>query len=86
MTPRAEVARADSVYALVALGLPKFNARSSVNGPMSQWRNKGWVVEAGKKGRAMKFRLAPRPAMPQQQTAAAAASTDEETAACPVTL
>ncbi|AXI91342.1 hypothetical protein SAM9427_36870 (plasmid) [Streptomyces sp. ETH9427] len=75
-----------TIDALVALGLPEFNARSSVNGPLSQWRRKGWVVEAGKKNRAMAFRLAPRPAMPQQKTAAEAASTDEETAACPATL
>jgi hypothetical protein len=73
-----------TIDALVALGLPEFNARSSVNGPLSQWRAKGWVEEAGKQGRAMGFRLAPRKAMTEQ--AATEAATTEESAACPVSL
>jgi hypothetical protein len=51
-----------TIDALVALGLPDFNARSSVNGPLSQWRAKGWVLEAGKQGRAMAYKTAPRQA------------------------
>jgi hypothetical protein len=70
---------------LVALGLPEFNARSSVNGPLSQWRNRGWVEEAGKQGRAMAFRLAPRKAM-SVQAGVDASATSEESAACPVSL
>ncbi|MEU1221346.1 FtsK/SpoIIIE domain-containing protein [Streptomyces microflavus] len=45
---------------LVSLDLPMFAARSSVNGPLGQWRRKGWVEEAGKRGRAMAFRTVPR--------------------------
>ncbi|MER7937894.1 MULTISPECIES: FtsK/SpoIIIE domain-containing protein [unclassified Streptomyces] len=70
---------------LVALGLPEFNARSSVNGPLSQWRHKGWVEEAGKQGRAMGYRLAPRTTAvigAEEQTTAI----NEEAAACPVSL
>jgi hypothetical protein len=74
-----------TIDGLVALGLPEFNARSSVNGPLSQWRNKGWVEEAGKQGRAMGYRLAPRKAMTVQAGAEAPATT-EESAACPVSL
>ncbi|AWI32729.1 hypothetical protein DDW44_30925 [Streptomyces tirandamycinicus] len=48
---------------LVALDLPQFAARSSVNGPLGQWRRKGWVEEAGKKGRAMAYRTVPRHAV-----------------------
>ena len=70
---------------LVALGLPDFNARSSVNGPLSQWRNKGWVEEAGKQGRAMAYRLAPRKAMTEQAGAETSAQ-NEESAACPASL
>ncbi|WP_330335617.1 FtsK/SpoIIIE domain-containing protein (plasmid) [Streptomyces sp. NBC_00536] len=45
---------------LVAMDLPQFAARSSVNGPLGQWRRKGWVEEAGKHGRAMAYRTVPR--------------------------
>ncbi|MEU9925116.1 FtsK/SpoIIIE domain-containing protein [Streptomyces griseoluteus] len=70
---------------LVALGLPEFNARSSVNGPLSQWRRRGWVEEAGKQGRAMAFRLAPRKTSVPAE-AETSATTSEESAACPVSL
>lgn len=43
---------------LVALGLPGYNARTSVDGPLQQWRRAGWVVEIGKHGRAQLFALA----------------------------
>lgn len=43
---------------LVALGLPGYNARASVDGPMQQWRRQGWVIEIGKHGRAQLFALA----------------------------
>ncbi|MGW7594541.1 hypothetical protein, partial [Streptomyces rubiginosohelvolus] len=52
--------RGITVDDLVALGLPQFAARSSVNGPLAQWRRRGWVEEAGKQGRAMAFRTVPR--------------------------
>ncbi|MGA5411609.1 FtsK/SpoIIIE domain-containing protein [Streptomyces lavendulocolor] len=52
--------RGITVDDLVALDLPQFAARSSVNGPLGQWRRKGWVEEAGKQGRAMAFRTVPR--------------------------
>ena len=74
-----------TIDGLVALGLPDFNARSSVNGPLSQWRNKGWVEEAGKQGRAMAYRLAPRKAMTEQAGAETSAR-NEESAACPASL
>ncbi|MBG7704827.1 hypothetical protein HCJ76_43900 [Streptomyces sp. MC1] len=70
---------------LVALSLPDFNARSSVNGPLLQWRRKGWVEEAGKQGRAMAYRLAPSKTSVQAE-AEASATTSEESAACPVSL
>jgi hypothetical protein len=73
-----------TIDGLVALGLPEFNARSSVNGPLSQWRNRGWVEEATKQGRAMAFRLAPRKQSVQAGVDASAIS--EESAACPVSL
>ncbi|MFK4123691.1 hypothetical protein [Streptomyces longwoodensis] len=69
---------------LVALGLPEFNARSSVNGPLSQWRAKGWVEHAGKQGRAMAYRLAPRKATVLAGAQASAAS--EESEARPASL
>lgn len=53
-------ARGITVDDLVALDLPQFAARSSVNGPLGQWRRKGWIEEAGKQGRAMAFRTVPR--------------------------
>ncbi|MGW7090052.1 FtsK/SpoIIIE domain-containing protein [Streptomyces sp. NPDC054871] len=53
-------ARGITVDDLVALGLPQFAARTSVNGPLSQWRKKGWIEEAGKQGRAMAFRTVAR--------------------------
>jgi S-DNA-T family DNA segregation ATPase FtsK/SpoIIIE len=43
---------------LVALGLPGYSARTSVDGPLQQWRRSGWVVEIGKHGRAQLFALA----------------------------
>lgn len=43
---------------LVALGMPGYNARTSVDGPLQQWRRAGWVVEIGKHGRAQLFALA----------------------------
>jgi hypothetical protein len=67
-----------TIDSLVALGLPDFNARSSVNGPLGQWRHKGWVIEAGKQGRAMAYRTAPRRASTQE--------TDEEAGAGTVTV
>jgi hypothetical protein len=73
-----------TIDALVALGLPDFNARSSVNGPLSQWRHRGWVEEATKQGRAMAFRLAPR--KQSVQAGAESSATSEESAACPVSL
>jgi hypothetical protein len=78
-----EVAGQDGITVdnLVALGLPDFNARSSVNGPLLQWRRKGWVEEAGKQGRAMAFRLAPRKTS-VEAGAEASATTSEESAAC----
>ncbi|MFI9052429.1 FtsK/SpoIIIE domain-containing protein [Streptomyces sp. NPDC053427] len=54
---------------LVALDLPQFAARTSVNGPLSQWRKKGWVEEAGKQGRAMAFRTVPRRTVAELPTA-----------------
>ena len=42
---------------LVALGMPGYNARTSVDGPLQQWRRSGWVVEIGKHGRAQLFAL-----------------------------
>lgn len=42
---------------LVALGLPNYNARTSVDGPLQQWRRLGWVVEIGTAGRAQLFAL-----------------------------
>ncbi|MFD7763611.1 FtsK/SpoIIIE domain-containing protein [Streptomyces microflavus] len=56
-------AKGITVDDLVALDLPQFAARTSVNGPLSQWRRKGWVEEAGKQGRAMAFRTVPRRAV-----------------------
>ncbi|MER6230962.1 FtsK/SpoIIIE domain-containing protein [Streptomyces sp. NPDC001616] len=52
--------RGITVDDLVALDLPQFAARSSVNGPLGQWRRKGWIEEAGKQGRAMAFRTIAR--------------------------
>lgn len=43
---------------LVALGMPGYGARTSVDGPLQQWRRAGWVVEIGKQGRAQLFALA----------------------------
>lgn len=43
---------------LVALGMPGYNARTSVDGPLQQWRRSGWVIEIGKHGRAQLFALA----------------------------
>jgi DNA translocase FtsK/SpoIIIE-like protein len=43
---------------LVALGMPGYSARTSVDGPLQQWRRAGWVVEIGKHGRAQLFALA----------------------------
>lgn len=43
---------------LVALGMPGYNARTSVDGPLQQWRRAEWVVEIGKHGRAQLFALA----------------------------
>ncbi|MFB6505664.1 FtsK/SpoIIIE domain-containing protein [Streptomyces sp. NPDC056099] len=63
-------AKGITVDDLVALDLPQFAARTSVNGPMSQWRKKGWVEEAGKQGRAMAFRTVPRRAVAELPTAA----------------
>lgn len=42
---------------LVALGMPGYQARTSVDGPLQQWRRAGWVVEIGKHGRAQLFAL-----------------------------
>ncbi|RSS94261.1 hypothetical protein EF903_06905 [Streptomyces sp. WAC05292] len=53
-------AKGITVDDLVALDLPQFAARSSVNGPLGQWRRKGWVEEAGKQNRAMAYRTVPR--------------------------
>lgn len=68
-----------AIDGLVALGLPEFSARSSANRPRSQWRAKGWVEEAGKKGLAMAFRTAPRKPI---QDEAGASTVAEEDAAC----
>jgi hypothetical protein len=43
---------------LVALGMAGYNARTSVDGPLQQWRRAGWVLEIGKHGRAQLFALA----------------------------
>jgi S-DNA-T family DNA segregation ATPase FtsK/SpoIIIE len=43
---------------LVALALPGYNARTSVDGPLQQWRRAGWVVEVGRSARAQVFALA----------------------------
>lgn len=43
---------------LVALALPGYNARTSVDGPLQQWRRAGWVVEIGRANRAQLFALA----------------------------
>lgn len=43
---------------LVALALPGYNHRTSVDGPLQQWRRAGWVVENGKSNRAQLFALA----------------------------
>lgn len=43
---------------LVALALPGYNARTSVDGPLQQWRRMGWVVDIGRDGRAQLFALA----------------------------
>lgn len=43
---------------LVALGMDGYSARTSVDGPLQQWRRQGWVVEIGKHGRAQLFALA----------------------------
>lgn len=43
---------------LVALGMEGYSARTSVDGPLQQWRRSGWVVEIGKHGRAQLFALA----------------------------
>lgn len=43
---------------LVALGMPGYSARTSVDGPLQQWRRSGWVLEIGKHGRAQLFALA----------------------------
>ncbi|MDX2697594.1 FtsK/SpoIIIE domain-containing protein [Streptomyces ipomoeae] len=43
---------------LVALGMPGYSARTSVDGPLQQWRRAGWVLEIGKHGRAQLFALA----------------------------
>lgn len=42
---------------LVALGMPGYSARTSVDGPLQQWRRAGWVVEIGKHHRAQLFAL-----------------------------
>ncbi|MEU0857509.1 FtsK/SpoIIIE domain-containing protein [Streptomyces griseofuscus] len=68
-------ARGITVDDLVALGLPQFAARSSVNGPLGQWRRKGWIEEAGKQGRAMAFRTVPRHAASSSQAEKADAAT-----------
>ncbi len=60
--------RGTTIDALVALGLPQFNARSSVNGPLGQWRRKGWIIEAGKQDRAMGYRVAPRRLAPAAES------------------
>lgn len=61
--------RGITVDDLVALDLPQFAARSSVNGPLGQWRRKGWIEEAGKQGRAMAFRTVPRASVAALPTA-----------------
>lgn len=43
---------------LVALSMPGYNHRTSVDGPLQQWRRLGWVVEIGKHQRAQLFALA----------------------------
>lgn len=43
---------------LVALSLPNYNARTSVDGPLQQWRRAGWVTEIGRNNRAQLFALA----------------------------
>ncbi|MFJ2722415.1 FtsK/SpoIIIE domain-containing protein [Streptomyces sp. NPDC087437] len=43
---------------MVAMGLPGYGARTSVDGPLQQWRRAGYVVEIGKAGRAQLFALA----------------------------
>lgn len=42
---------------LVALGMPGYQARTSVDGPLQQWRRSGWLVELGKRDRAQLFAL-----------------------------
>jgi len=42
---------------LVALGMAGYNARTSIDGPLQQWRRSGWVVEIGKHNRAQLFAL-----------------------------
>ncbi|MFB8025969.1 MULTISPECIES: FtsK/SpoIIIE domain-containing protein [unclassified Streptomyces] len=66
-------ARGITVDDMVALDLPQFAARSSVNGPLGQWKRKGWIEEAGKQGRAMAFRTVPRQAVADSLRSAAAA-------------
>lgn len=43
---------------LVALALPGYQARTSVDGPLQQWRSRGWVVQVGVRNRAAVFALA----------------------------
>lgn len=43
---------------LVALGMNGYQARTSVDGPLQQWRRAGWIVEIGKHHRAQLFALA----------------------------
>jgi hypothetical protein len=54
---------------LVALDLPDFRARSSIDGYVLKWRRKGWVEEAGKQGRAMAYRTVPRLPVSEAPTA-----------------
>ncbi|MFJ5143010.1 FtsK/SpoIIIE domain-containing protein [Streptomyces sp. NPDC088707] len=63
---------------LVALDLPDFRARSSIDVYVLKWRRKGWVEEAGKQGRAMAYRTVPRLQVPSVPAA------DDRTA--PVTV
>lgn len=43
---------------LVALGLPGYQARTSVDGPLQQWRARNWVVQVDTRNRAAVFALA----------------------------
>lgn len=42
---------------VVALNLPGYAGRSSIQDPLDQWRARGWVDELGKRGNAMVFVL-----------------------------